>query len=65
MSELRTRLVYHIGKCLCVVPNETTDRVARIVTREEDLNQGREFVRSERTFDQTPTGWVLELRRKK
>ena len=64
-NELRTCLVYHIGKCLCVVPKETTDRVARTVTREGGLNQGREFVQSERTFDRTSTGCVSELRRKK
>jgi hypothetical protein len=57
-SERGTRLVYHIGKRLCVVTNEATDRVIRIVTREKGLDQGGEFVRSERTFDQTSTGWM-------
>ena len=64
MSERRTRLVYHIGKCLCVVTNEATDRVTRIVTREEGLDQGGEFVRNERTLDQTSTGWMSESRKK-
>jgi hypothetical protein len=64
MSERRTRLVHHIGECLCVVTNEAMDRVTRIVTREEGLDQGGEFVRSERTLDQASTGWMLKSREK-
>ena len=46
-------LVHHIDKCLCVVPMKATDRVTLILVREDRLDQGGEFMRSERTSDQT------------
>ena len=49
-------LVYHIDEGLYVVPNKATDRVTLILTREDRLNQGGEFVRSESASDQTPAG---------
>jgi hypothetical protein len=64
MSGCGTCLVYHINKRLRVVPNERTDGVTRIVTRENCLDQGGELMRSEPAPDQTFTGWELRLRKK-
>jgi hypothetical protein len=56
MSECRTYLVYHIDKGLCVVP-EAMDRVTSILTRDDRLDQGGEFIQGERASDQTSTDW--------
>ena len=58
-------LVYYIDEGLCLFLKETTDCVAHVVTREDGLDQEGEFMRSERTSDQTPTGWQLKCREKK
>jgi hypothetical protein len=52
-----TCLVYHINKGLCVFPDERTDCVTRIVTRENGLDQRGELMRSESACDQTSAGW--------
>jgi hypothetical protein len=57
MSERKTRLVHHIDKSLRVLAKEATNRVIRVVTRENGLDQGGKFVQSERAFNQTFTGW--------
>jgi hypothetical protein len=44
MSECRTHLVYHIDKGLRVIPEEATDRITRILTRENGLDQGGELI---------------------
>ena len=56
MSNRGTCLVYHIDEGLCVVFEEGTDCFARIVTRENSLDQGGEFMWGERASDQTLTG---------
>ena len=56
MSEYKTHLIYHIDKDLCVIRKEATNRITLILTREDRLNQGGEFVRSERASNQTSTG---------
>jgi hypothetical protein len=61
VSEYGTYLVYHIDEGLCVFLKEATDCVARIVTRENGLDQGGEFVRSERTSDQTFACWSVKV----
>ena len=61
MSECRTCLVYHIDESLCVVPKEAADRVARILTREDLLDQGGEFTQNKRVSDQAFTGWGVEV----
>jgi hypothetical protein len=60
-----TCLVYHIDKRLRVVPNEGTDSITRIVTRENGLDEGGEFVWSKRASYQTFTGWESKLRKEK
>jgi hypothetical protein len=65
MSECRTRLVYNVDERLCVIPKEARDRVARIVTRENGLDQGGEFLRSERASDQTFTGCSVKFEKEK
>ena len=57
----KTCLIYHIDKCLCVVPKEAADRVSLILTREYHIDQGGEFVQSESGSDQTPGGWTIEV----
>ena len=54
-----THLVHHIDKGLHVVPKEAANCVTLILTRENHLNQGGEFMRSERASDQTPAGWNI------
>ena len=61
LSECGTYLVYHIDEGLCVSLKKATDCVACIVTRENGPNQGGEFMRSERTSDQTPAGWSVDV----
>ena len=63
--ECRTRLVYNINKCLCIVPNEATNRITRIVVRKNRLDQGGEFMGGKRALDQMFTGWALKLRKRK
>ena len=64
MSACRTCLVYHIDEGLDVVPKEAAGRIARILTREDLLNQGREFLWRKRASDQTFTGWSVEIEKK-
>ena len=54
--------IYHIDKGLCVVPKEVVDRVTLVFTREDRLDQGGKFMRSERASDQTSTGWSVEVK---
>ena len=61
MSECKTCLIHHINKYLCVVPKEATDRVIRVITRENGLDQGGEFMQSKRASDQTSTGWSVKV----
>jgi len=65
VSGCGTYLVYHVDKGLGVVPKEATDCIARILTQEELLDQGREFMRSKRASDQTLTGWSVEVEKRK
>jgi hypothetical protein len=51
MREYRTYFIYHINKGLRVILKEAADRVTLILAREERLDQGGEFMRSERTPD--------------
>ena len=62
MSECRTRLVYNVDERLCVIPK---DRVPRIATRENGLDQGGEFLWSERASDQTFTGCSVKFGKEK
>ena len=48
-------LVYCVNKHLCVVHMEATDHFILIFTREDRLDQGREFLDSERASDQAST----------
>jgi len=64
MSACRTCLIYHVNEGLDVVPKEAADRIARILTREDLLNQGREFMWRKRASDQTFTGWSVEVEKK-
>ena len=52
----RTCLVYHINEGLCIVSRKTTDHFILIMTREDRVDQGREFMQDELASDQTPTG---------
>jgi len=63
MSERRTCLVYHIDEGLRVVFVEATDRAAHILAREDLLDQRGEFMRSERTPDQTRASWNIEVKK--
>jgi len=63
VRKYRTCLVYHIDKGLCVVPEEATDHVTPILAQEYCLDQGGEFVQSERASDQTFTAWSSEVRK--
>ena len=65
MSECKTRLIHHVDERLRVVLNEAADCIARILTREDLLNQGGEFIRSKRTSNQPFTGWSVDLDMKK
>ena len=40
----KTCLIYHIDEGLCVVPEEATDCVALILTREDHFDKRGEFV---------------------
>ena len=57
ISKGGTYLVHRIDKGLCVVPTEGSDRVTRILTREDRFDQGRELTGSESASDQTSAGW--------
>ena len=61
ISGHRAYLVYHIDECLRVIPKEAANHIARVLTREDLLNQGGEFVQGKRTSDQTFTGWRVEV----
>jgi len=61
MTACKTCLVYHIDKGLCVVPKEAADRITRILTREDRLDQEGELMRSELASGQTSTGWSVEV----
>lgn len=56
MSSCGTCLVYYIDEGLCIVPKEAVDRVTPILTREDRLDQGREFRQNKRASDQTQAG---------
>ena len=56
-----TDFINHVDKGLRVIPQEATDRVALILTGEDDFDQGGEFMQSERASDQTPAGWNTEV----
>jgi len=56
-----TYLVHHIDEGLRVVPKEGMDCVTPILTREDRLDQGREFLHSESASDQTSAGWSVEV----
>jgi len=47
----RTYLVDHIYEALCVFRREATYHVTRILTHEDNLNQGGGSMRSELAFD--------------
>jgi hypothetical protein len=64
-GERRTCLVYNINKGLCIVPDEATDRVTRVVVRKNRLEQGGKLTGGKRASDQTSTGWALKLRKRK
>ena len=57
----KTCLIYHVNEGLCVVPEEATDRVALILTREDHFDQGGDFMQSECGSDQTSAGWNVEV----
>jgi len=61
VSQYGTCLVYHVDKGLCVVPKEGTDRVTLVLTREDRLDQGGEFVQGKCASDQTSTGWSIKV----
>ena len=52
VGEGRTYFVDDINERLGVTYGETTDRFTLIPTRANRLDQGREFMRSKRAFDQ-------------
>jgi len=52
----RTCLVYHINEGLCVTSRKATDLFTIVVTREDRLDQGREFMRGELASDQKSIG---------
>ena len=55
IGEGMTHLVHHIDKGLCVIPEEGFDHVTLVLARDDRLEQGGEFVRSECASDQTST----------
>jgi len=61
MSGCRTCLIHHIDKGLHIVPKKATDRVALILTREDQVDQGGEFIQCKSASDQTPAGWNNEV----
>ena len=65
MSECKTYLVFHVDERLRVVFNEAANYIARILTREDLLNQGGEFIRSKRASNQPFAGWSVEVDMKK
>ena len=65
MSEFKTYLVYHVDEHLRVVFNEAADCIARILTREDLLNQGGELIRSKRASNQPFTSWSVDVDKKK
>ena len=48
-------LIYCVDEFLHVVPKETTDRIALMLTEEDHLDQGGELMQGERASDQTST----------
>ena len=61
INEHRAHLVHDIDKGLRVVSKEGIDRVSIVLTREDRLNQGGEFMQIECAFDQTSAGWSVEV----
>jgi len=60
--ECPTCLVYHVDKGLGVVPaTQTTDNFTLIPTREDNVDQKRELVLTERASDQEPKGWSIKV----
>ena len=51
MRKCGTCLIYHIDEGLCLVPEEAADRVTFVLAREGCLDQGGEFMWSERASD--------------
>ena len=58
------RLVDHIDKGLCIIPKEGTDRVTLVLTREDRLDKGGEFVQSKCASDQASTSWNVDVEEK-
>jgi len=56
MSGWKIYLVYHIYEGLRVVLREAMDRITCVLTSDDNLNQGEEFLWSELAPDQTSTG---------
>ena len=65
MRKYRTCLIHHIDEGLRVVLKEVADCIARILTREDLLNQGGEFMWRKRASDQAFTGWSVEVEKRK
>lgn len=62
MRECRTCPVYHVDQDLCVVPSkEGPDCVILVLTGEDRLYQGGEFVRNKLASNQTSAYWSVEV----
>ena len=62
-SKRRTCLMHYIDKRLCVLYREVVDCFIPVLTREDHLNQQREFTRKKCTCDQTSTGYGVVMER--
>jgi len=56
-----TCLINHIDNGLHVVTKEATDGVTLILTREDNFDQGGEFIQSECASEQTSGGCNIEV----
>jgi len=56
VSGCATYLIHHIDEGLLVVPEEAADRITFILTREDHLHQGGEFMWGKCASGQTSAG---------
>ena len=56
-----TYLIQYIDNGLCIITGKASNPVIHILSREDGLNQGGEFIRDELASEQSSKGWTVEV----
>ena len=62
-SKIRTCLMHHVNKGLCLVFREVVDCLVPVLAREDNFNQRRKFMRKKCTCNQASTGCGVVVER--